>query len=62
VNVVRITYTDGHETYLRDPEQRGGFLCGVECNPQGVALREGCTEAPELRVRLDRLQDPRGVG
>lgn len=56
MKVTRIVLTSGQTTYMRDAEERGNFLCGVECNAWGVSSRtDGCANDPELMVRLDRL-------
>lgn len=56
MRIVRIVIREGAATYLRDPVERGGFLCGVECNAWGIGVRSGCTEDPILMVRMDRIE------
>lgn len=52
MKLTRVTYQTGNEAttvYLRDVERRGDWLCGIEVDRFGVAVRDGCHEA-ELRI------------
>lgn len=59
MDIVRVAWRVGDEmrvTLLRDPETRGEFLCGIECNEHGIAVRtEGCTDDAELMIHSDRV-------
>lgn len=58
MNIVKIE-TFESVVYLRDPVERGSFLCGIECNEHGIALRqEGCSESAEMRIHLDHIVAP----
>jgi hypothetical protein len=61
VNIVRVGWA-GKTVLLRDPVERGEFVCGIECNDHGIGVRhEGCSEAAELRIEKSRITSIRRI-